>query len=114
MSGRSVGSWQIWQLPRRLALFVLVVVLADAVVFLAAASHLTIRAHDIELFAALLACGVATVELTRRAGENHGFVKDVHAIWELPVAMLLPLAYAPVAPAVRFALTQWRVPRAAG
>ena len=111
MSGRTVGSWQIWQLPRRLAVFVLVVVLADAVVFLAAASQLTIRAHDIELFAALLACGVATVELTRRAGENLGFVKDVHAIWELPVALLLPLAYAPVLPVVRFALTQWRVKR---
>ncbi len=111
IAGRTVGSWQIWQLPRRLVVFVLVVVLADAVVLLAAASHLTIRAHDLELFAALLACGVATVELTRRAGENLGFVKDVHAIWELPVALLLPLAYAPVVPIVRFALTQWRVNR---
>jgi len=111
LSGRTAGSWQIWQLPRRLVVFVLVVVLADAVVFAAAASHLTIRAHDLELFAALLACGVATVELTRRAGENLGFVKDVHAIWELPVALLLPLAYAPVVPVVRFALTQWRVKR---
>jgi diguanylate cyclase (GGDEF)-like protein len=110
--GRSVGSWQIWQLPRRLAVFIIVVVLADVIVLVAAASALRIHAHDLELFAALLACGVATVELTRRAGENHGFVKDVHAIWELPVAMLLPLAYAPVAPAVRFALTQWRVQRA--
>ena len=56
-------------------------------------------------------CSTATVELTRRIGENTGFVKDVHAIWELPVAMLLPLAYAPVLPVIRFTLTQWRITR---
>ena len=71
------------------------------------------RAHDLELFGVALVCIVATVELTRRAGENAGFVKDVHAVWELPVAMLLPLAYAPLAPIVRFALIQWRVRRVA-
>ena len=58
-----------------------------------------------------LACSAATVELTRRVGENIGFVKDVHAVWELPVAMLLPLAYAPVLPIIRFTLTQWRIRR---
>ncbi len=85
--------------------------LADAVVLAVAASRVSIRAHDLELFAALLACSAATVELTRRVGENIGFVKDVHAIWELPVAMLLPLAYAPVLPVIRFTLTQWRIRR---
>ena len=58
-----------------------------------------------------LVCSTATVELTRRVGENNGFVKDVHAIWELPVAMLLPLAYAPVLPVIRITLTQWRIRR---
>ena len=42
-------------------------------------------------------------------GENLGFVKDVYAVWELPVAMLLPLAYVPLLPVVRIALTQWRI-----
>ena len=51
------------------------------------------------MFAGLLICSAATVELTRRVGENLGFVKDVYAVWELPVAMLLPLAYVPVLPA---------------
>jgi diguanylate cyclase (GGDEF)-like protein len=110
--GRSMGAWQIWELPAWLAAFVIAVVLADVAATAAAAGGLAIRAHDLVLFAALLGCGVATVELTRRAGEDRGFVKDVHAIWELPVAILLPLAYAPVAPAVRLALTQWRVQRA--
>ena len=106
-----IGAWPIWGLPRWLRAFVWIVVLADAVVLAVAASRVSIRAHDLELFAALLVCSTATVELTRRIGENKGFVKDVHAIWELPVAMLLPLAYAPVLPLIRFTLTQWRIMR---
>jgi diguanylate cyclase (GGDEF)-like protein len=72
----------------------------------------SIRAHDLVLFFALVACSAATVELTRRASENTGFVKDVHAVWELPVAILLPLAFVPIAPVIRHALTQWRIRRA--
>jgi diguanylate cyclase (GGDEF)-like protein len=114
--GRSTGSsgprtWPVRALPNWLVGFVILVVLADAAFFALAASAVAIHAHDLELFAGLLACSAATVELTRRVGENTGFVKDVHATWELPVAMLLPLAYAPVLPVVRFALTQWRVAR---
>jgi diguanylate cyclase (GGDEF)-like protein len=113
MRGRSVGprGWPIWELPRWVAGFVLVVVLADAVVLGVGASRVSIHLHDLALFAGLLICCAATVELTRRVGENLGFVKDVYAVWELPVAMLLPLAYVPVLPAIRFALTQWRVLR---
>ncbi|HEV2936133.1 MAG TPA: GGDEF domain-containing protein [Streptosporangiaceae bacterium] len=112
--GRRTGrrTWPVRTLPNWLAGFVVLVVLADAVCFAVAARVVAIHAHDLELFAGLLACSAATVELTRRVGENTGFVKDVHATWELPVAMLLPLAYAPVLPVVRFALTQWRVARA--
>ena len=104
--------WAIWELPRWVACFVILVVLADAVVLAAEASKVSIHVHDLALFAGLLICSAATVELTRRVGENLGLVKDVYAVWELPVAMLLPLAYAPVLPAIRFALTQWRIQRA--
>jgi len=104
-----IGSWPIWKLPRWVRAFICIVVLADAVVLAAAASRVSIRVHDLELFAALVVCSTATVELTKRVGENKGFVKDVHAIWELPVAMLLPLAYAPLLPVIRFTLTQWRI-----
>jgi diguanylate cyclase (GGDEF)-like protein len=113
--GRSVRvrvrSWPIWDLPDWLVAFVSVVVLADVAVFGAAASGATLRAHDLALFGALLVCDVLTVELTRRIGENLGVVKDVYATWELPAAMLLPLACVPVLPIVRFALTQWRIRR---
>jgi diguanylate cyclase (GGDEF)-like protein len=101
--------WPIWELPRWLVAFLSLVVLTDVVVLAAGASAVTIHLRDLALFGGLLVCSAATVELTRRVGENTGLVKDVHATWELPVAMLLPLAYAPVLPIIRFALTQWRV-----
>ena len=50
-----------------------------------------------------------TVELTHRAGEPAGLVKDVHAIWELPLALLLPPLYGLLVPIPRMALVQWRV-----
>ena len=111
--GRSIAvrAWPIWDLPSWLIAFVSAVVLADVAVFGGAASATSLRAHDLGLFAALLACDALTVELTRRVGENTGMVKDVYATWELPAAMLLPLAYVPLLPIVRFALTQWRILR---
>jgi diguanylate cyclase (GGDEF)-like protein len=114
MRGRSldIRAWQIWENPRWLTALIVSITLADAAILAAEASRLTPRVHDLELFAALLACIAATVELTRRAGENAGFIKDVHAVWELPIALLLPLAYAPIAPVIRFALIQWRVRQA--
>jgi diguanylate cyclase (GGDEF)-like protein len=104
--------WPIWTLPDWLLAFVIVVVLADAVVFGLAVSSVTVHLRDLLLFAGLLVSSAATVELTRRVGENNGMSKDVYATWELPAALLLPLAYAPVLPIVRTALTQWRVSRA--
>ena len=112
--GRSLGirNWPIWELPRWVTGFVVVVVLTDAVVLAVAASRVSIHVHDLALFAGLFVCSAATVELTRRAGENLGVIKDVYAVWELPVAMLLPLAYVPLLPVMRTALTQWRIRRA--
>src|ERR1700722_1383922 len=106
-----VQAWPIWQLPRWLRVFVIAVVIADGVVLGLAASEVRFQGRDLVLFGGLLASSAATVELTRRAGENNGVVKDVYATWELPAALLLPLAYVPVLPIVRMALTQWRVHR---
>ena len=100
------------ELPRWLVAFVSLVVLADVVVLAVGASTVTVHLRDIALFGGLLACSAITVEMTRRVGENTGFVKDVYATWELPVAILLPLPYAPVLPIIRFALTQWRILKA--
>jgi diguanylate cyclase (GGDEF)-like protein len=107
--GLAVRTWSIWSLPDWLIAFIAAVVLADATAAGLAASAVSFRAHDLVLFAGLLICSAATVEVTRRANQNNGVVKDVYAPWELPAAILLPLVYVPVLPIVRMALAQWRI-----
>jgi diguanylate cyclase (GGDEF)-like protein len=104
-----VRAWAVWALPRWLTVFIVGVVALDAAGLGLAASGPLGDQHDLVVFALLLACDVAGVELTRRAGEQAGVARDMHALWELPVALLLPLVYAPVIPIIRLALTQWRV-----
>jgi diguanylate cyclase (GGDEF)-like protein len=105
----SVRSWPFWKLPRSLAAFVAAVILADVAVLAVSLTAIPVRAHDLEIFGLLLACNAATVELTRRTSEPEGHVKDVHAVWELPVVILLPLPYALLMPVIRVVLTQWRI-----
>jgi diguanylate cyclase (GGDEF)-like protein len=108
----NVRAWPCCQLPRPLAVFIVAVILADMAAIVLSTARLTVHAHDLLVFGLLLACNAATVELTRRASEPEGTVKDVHAIWELPVIVLLPPLFVLLMPIVRLALTQWRVRRA--
>jgi diguanylate cyclase (GGDEF)-like protein len=107
-----VRQWPFWKLRRELVVFASLVILIDAVAIAVSAATLSVHTHDLTVFGLLLVCSGATVELTRRASEPTGQVKDVHAIWELPVVILLPPLYALLMPAVRLALTQWRVRQA--
>ncbi len=107
-----VRDWPIWSLPRPLRAFVLVVIGAYLAWIALRAATFRFGTEDVLLFAALLACGAATVELTRRSSEPSGVAKDVYAVWELPMVILLPVLYALIIPAIRTALTQWRVRRA--
>ena len=66
----SVRSWPFWKLPRTLAAFVAAVILADLAGVRGGAAAVPVRVHDLEVFALLLACNAATVELTRRGSEN--------------------------------------------
>jgi diguanylate cyclase (GGDEF)-like protein len=104
----SVRGWPLWELPRWLACFVIVVLAADGAAIITAAVSTDFRARDGGLFALLLGLSFASVELTRRTGEPAGVIKDVHAVWELTIAIFLPPVYAFVAPIPRLALTQWR------
>jgi diguanylate cyclase (GGDEF)-like protein len=108
----AISDWDLWSLPRWLTVFVLTVVAVDAVAIAVAASFTTITAHDLLLFGLLLGCTALAVELSRKAGEQGGMIKDVQGVWELPVAILLPPLYALIAPIVRIALMQSRVRRA--
>ena len=54
--------------------------------------------RDVALFAALLAAAVLCVEALRRLGQPPGVSRDLLSAWWLPIALLLPAAYALVAP----------------
>src|SRR5262245_8741549 len=107
-----VRDWPVWSLPGQPRAFVLTVICADLACIGVSMATFRFHASHLALFGALLACGAVTVELTRRARESAGVVKDVSAVWRLPVGILLPPLYALVMPAIRLALTQWRVRRA--
>lgn len=98
----------LWELPRWLVSFILVVVTGYVAVIGVAARSSPLTLHDGLLLGALLACIAATVELTKREGENAGLAVDVYGVWELPIAILLTPFYALTVPVFRCALTQWR------
>ena len=108
----AVRSWPLWSLPRWLVIFVLAVIAADLAAIGIAASITAITTSNLALFGLLLGCTAASVELTRKSGEQGGMIKDVAGVWELPAAILLPVLYALIVPIVRIALLQCRIRRA--
>ena len=110
---RAVHEWPLWQLPRWLVAYIMVTtagyVLAIVLALTAQLGHQSLR--NLWLCGLLLLCTALTVELTKRSGENAGLIKDVFAVWELPVAILLPPIYALLVPAFRLTLTQLRIRR---
>jgi diguanylate cyclase (GGDEF)-like protein len=108
----AVSDWGLWSLPRWLTVYVLTVVAVDAAAIGLAVSFTTITRANLALFGLLLGCTAISVELTRKAGEQGGMVKDVQGVWELPAAILLPPLYALIVPVVRIALVQSRIRRA--
>jgi diguanylate cyclase (GGDEF)-like protein len=113
VSRRSLAprTWAVREEPRWLAVFITVVLLLYVAAVGRAARSIAEQPGDIGLFLLLLACSATTVEMTRRAGENAGLIKDVYGVWELPVAILLPPLYALIAPIPRIVLSQWRIRR---
>ena len=107
----AIRAWPFWELPRRVVIFISAVTAIYVTVIGFAVATTPLVLLDLLLCGALMLCTAATVELTRRAGENAGVIRDVYAVWELPLAILLPPVYALVVPAFRFALTQYRIRR---
>jgi diguanylate cyclase (GGDEF)-like protein len=104
-----VRDWPIWTESKPL----ITLLLAVACGYLGWIAFYAVRFRfhpaNIALFAALLACVAFSVEMSRRASEPDGVVKDVYAVWELPMVFLLPGLYALMVPAIRLTLSQWRV-----
>jgi hypothetical protein len=102
---RAVSQWPLWGLPRWLQVLVSCVVAVYCGAITSALAITPLRTGQLRLFAVLVACSAAAVELTRRTGEPGGVVRDVYAIWDLPAAVLLPPLYALLAPVPRMILT---------
>jgi diguanylate cyclase (GGDEF)-like protein len=107
----AVAAWPVWSLPRGLRCYVIGVIMAAAAAAGAATAFTGWRAGEGLLFAVLILFGAAAVEITRRTTETAGLIKDVHGIWQLPIALLLPPVYCLVAPAATIALLQCRTRR---
>ena len=102
-------AWPLWELPRWLTGYIVAMVVVYLAVLSAVGQFYTLSPRQIVIFGALLLCVAATVELTKRSGENAGLISDIYGVWELPIAILLPLGYAMLVPVFRLGLTQWRV-----
>ena len=108
----AVSDWPLWKLPRWLQVLVTSVVALYCGAVAVAIAVTSVHAGQLWLFGLLLACGAVSVELTRRAGETGGVVRDVYAIWDLPAALLLPPMYVLLVPILRMLLTQVRIRQA--
>jgi diguanylate cyclase (GGDEF)-like protein len=105
----AVSGWPLWDLPRWLQVLVAGVIALYLGAVAVAVAFVHVEARQLWLFGLLLACGAVSVELTRRAGQTGGVVRDVYAIWDLPVALLLPPVYVLLVPIPRMVLTQARI-----
>ena len=107
----SARAWPLLQLPTWLVAFIVLVVSLYGAAIGLALSSLSFRSHDLLVFGVLLACAAATVEMRRKQGDNAGVNNDVYGVWDLAIAILLPPAYALIAPILPAVLLQWRVRR---
>src|SRR5579863_51493 len=105
-----VAGWAVWRLPPALRAYVSFVIAAAAAIGIAAALT-SWRARDALLFGLLVFFGAAVIEFTRRTAEPAGLIKEVHAAWQLPMALLLPPVYCLIAPLVTIGLLQLRTRR---
>jgi len=105
-------AWPLLSQPPALIAYLLAVTGCDLALLGWEAARTVIRPGQVLLFTALLACGAACIEGTRRLGMPAGVSRDLLSAWWLPVALLLPPLYALVAPIPLTALLQIRVRRA--
>lgn len=101
--------WPLLAQRRPLVAYLMGIVTLDLVAIGFFATSAPYRWPDALMFAALMACGGACIEATRRLGMPAGVSRDLLSAWWLPVALLLPPIYALLAPILLQALLQVRV-----
>jgi diguanylate cyclase (GGDEF)-like protein len=108
---RVLRGWPVFENPSWLVVFLGLVVAAWAAAVIVGARAGSLSGHQLIVLGGLLACIAATLELTRRVGENAGLTSDVYGVWHLPAAVLLPPVYAMTVPLLSVFLTQLRIRR---
>jgi diguanylate cyclase (GGDEF)-like protein len=96
----------------RLVVYVTLIVCLHLALVARELSGTPLRVTELLTFAALLACGAACIEASRRLGMPAGVARDLLSAWWLPVALLLPPVYALLMPIPLQVLLQFRVRRA--
>ena len=112
LMARWSSRWPLLDQRPLLLSYLLAVVGADVALIGWGVARTQLHTRQFALFAALLACGVACIEATRRLGMPAGVSRDLLSAWWLPVALLLPPLYALLAPVPISFLLQLRVRRA--
>jgi diguanylate cyclase (GGDEF)-like protein len=108
----TVRAWQVWTLAKPLRGYVVTVIAIAAVVITAVSARTTWRISELPIFAALMACGIVTIEATHGTREAPGSVgRDLQTIWYLATAIVLPPAFALLAPIPLGAYKLWRMQR---
>jgi diguanylate cyclase (GGDEF)-like protein len=107
-----VRGWALWSLPVAARGYVVGVPLLAAAGLAVAAARTQWRIEQAGVFLLLLACAAAMLEATRDVNFPQGtLTRDVQGVWYLAVAVLLPPAYALIAPIPLVAMKQWRLQR---
>jgi diguanylate cyclase (GGDEF)-like protein len=97
--------------PLRLAIYVVLIVYLHVLLTVLELTRTPFRPSELLSFGALLVCGAACIEASRRLGMPAGVARDLLSAWWLPVALLLPPVYALLMPIPLQALLQFRVRR---
>ncbi len=92
--------WPLLAMPSSLIVYVIILVGFDLGLTGWEISATSPHVSNIALFAGLLVAAVVCVEAMRRLGQPSGVSRDLLSAWWLPIALLLPPAYALVAPFV--------------
>ncbi len=104
------SGWAFWQLSASLRAYLVVMLLAWSAAVTGSLLRTRFDGTDLATFGLLLAGGCFALEVTRKHGETTGTLsKDLTLAWALPIAFLLPPAYALLVPIPFMILTQWRV-----
>jgi diguanylate cyclase (GGDEF)-like protein len=106
---RRPTTWPLAAEPTPLVAYVIVVLAGDLALIGWELARTPLRAGEFLMFAALLACGAACIEATRRLGLPAGVSRDLLSAWWLPIALLLPPVYALLAPIPLSVLVQLRM-----